>query len=806
MNIHEKASQFVAQMTLAEKASLCSGKDFWNLKGIERLGLPGIMVSDGPHGLRKEAGDPTRSDLGRSVPAVCFPTASATACSFDRGLMAEIGRAIGEECRQENVAVLLGPGMNIKRSPLCGRNFEYFSEDPFVTGEMAAAFIEGVQSQDVGTSIKHFAANNQETRRLVIDAVLDERTLREIYLAGFERAVRKAHPWTVMCAYNQVMGEFASQSKRLLTDILRGEWGFDGLVMTDWGAVVDRVRGVAAGLDLEMPHLNDVSDQQIVEAVEKGRLSLDELDAAARRVTALILRAMARTEFQYDADAHHALARRAAVQSAVLLKNEGNILPGRVHGNAAVIGAFAKQPRYQGSGSSKIAPIRLDNAFEELTKLGLEPDYADGYRMDSDEADEALIAEACQVAAGKDIVYLFAGLPDSFEAEGFDRQSMAMPDSHVRLIEALSEANPHVVVVLHGGAPMEMSWAERVPGILLMHLGGEAGGGACADLLLGRANPGGRLAESWPFTHADAPSHANFPGSPLTVEYREGLFVGYRYYDTAHKAVRYPFGHGLSYTRFDYADLHLSAAQMKDTGTLTVTCRVTNPGGRAGAEVVQLYVACKDSVIIRAAQELKGFERVWLEPGESREVRFDLSQRDFAYYNTALGGWHLESGDYVVRIGASSRDIRLAGTVNVQSTVHAELPDCRESAPGYYDLSTGAAVSDEDFAFVLGRAIPPAERQAGSRHTINSTITDIRDNWIGRRIYANFERQIAALGKENPDLQAMAEKMLPDMPVRFLSMMTKGGMSIVQVKGLVDVLNGNLVRGLPNLLKKPKKG
>ncbi len=802
MEFREQAKILVAKMTPEEKAGLLSGKNFWYTKSVPRLGLSAVMMTDGPHGLRKQETAADQLGLHQSLPAVCFPTASALACSFDRPLLYAVGQAIGEECRQENVAVLLGPGINIKRSPLCGRNFEYFSEDPLVSGELAAAFINGLQSQNVGASLKHFAVNNQEKRRMTVDAVVDQRALREIYLAGFERVVRKARPWTVMCSYNRLDGLHASQNRRLLTGILREEWGFEGLVVSDWGATVERVKALQAGLDLEMPGLNGTNGSLVLDALKRGEISQETLDAAAERVVELILRSKERQPYRYSAVEHHALARRAAAQSAVLLKNDGQILPGNLSQKAAVIGAFARYPRYQGSGSSRIAPVQVDNALDVLRGLGLDAAYAPGYRLDSDEPDEALIAEACRAATGRDIVYLFAGLLESDEAETFDRESMVMPESHVRLIEAVSQVNKHVVVILHCGAPVEMTWAERVPGILLMYLGGEAGGGACADLLLGMENPGGKLAESWPFTAADAPSHAYFPGYPLTVEYREGLFVGYRYYDTARKAVRYPFGYGLSYTRFAYSDLHLSTANMRDTEELAVTCRVTNTGSRTGSEVVQLYIAANTTVIIRAAQDLRGFEKVRLEPGESREVTFTLTGRDFAYYNTHIGGWHVESGGYEIRIGASSRDIRLAGEVCVQSSVQAPLPDLRSAAPEYYDLSQGISISDPSFRAVLGRDIPPRERKKGAPHTMYSTLPEIQDRFLGRLIWMILNHQKERELADKPELQVMAEKTIMDMPLFFLPMATSGGISIIQVQGLVELLNAHWLNGLRLTLRK----
>jgi beta-glucosidase len=802
MDTHNKARELVSQMTLAEKASLCSGKDVWHLKGIPRLGLPEVIATDGPNGLRKQEASADQMGISTSVPAVCFPSASAIACSFDRELWYEIGKAIGEACRQENVGILNGPGINIKRSPLCGRNFEYYSEDPYLSSEAAVAFINGVQSQSVGVALKHFAANNQEKRRMTVDAVMDERTFREIYLPAFEAVVKKARPWTVMASFNRIFGEQACENKRLLTDILRREWGFGGVVMSDWGAVVDRVKALKAGLDLEMPHMEDTNDQRIIQAVENGAITQEEIDATATRMTELLLTCTARQELRYDVAGHRLLARRAAAQSAVLLKNEGNILPGNAGQKAAVIGAFAKEPRHQGMGSSKVNAIKLDNAFDELKLMGLAFDYADGYRMDVHSPDEALIAEACRVAAGKEIVFIFAGLPGIYESEGVDRKSMSMPESHIALIEAVSKVNGNVVVVLHGGAPMEMNWADRVQGILLLYLGGETGGAACADLLLGKVNPGGKLAESWPFTEADSPTHDFFPGYPLTVEYREGPFVGYRYYDTARKPVRYPFGYGLSYTQFKYDNLNLSRKEMQDSDALSISFTVTNTGTCAGSEIVQFYVSCKNSAIIRPEQELKGFEKVFLAPGESRPASFALSGRDFAYYNAALADWHVESADYEVRISASSQDIRLSGLVHVNSTVRATLPDLRKTAPGYYDLAGGIKVSDTEFTSLLGRPIPPRERQKGSPHTLNSTMTDIQDKLLGRMLSGFMTRQTHKMFKDDPDFLTLVDEGLRDLPVRFLVLMSGGAVSIAQVEGLVEMLNSHYPRGLRMMVKK----
>ncbi len=808
MDIKQRAVELVSQMTTVEKASLCSGKNFWYMKGIPRLELPEIMMTDGPHGLRKQDMNTVSSDISPNVPATCFPTASASACSFDRELLREMGIAIAEECWQEEVSVLLGPGINIKRSPLCGRNFEYFSEDPLLAGEMAVGFINGLQSQNVGASIKHFAANNQEKRRMVYDAVMDERTFREIYLKGFELVVQKAKPWTVMCSYNRLFGEYASQNERLLTTILRKEWGFEGVVVSDWGATDDRVKGLKAGMDLEMPFTDGTNDGRIVAAIENGTLDPKILDTAACRLVELILRSHVNREYRYSIEKHRALGRKLASESAVLLKNENSILPGSQTARTAVVGAFAKFPRYQGTGSSKITPIMLSNPFDELRSRGLEFTYADGYRMDSDLIDEDLIKEACEVVQGRDIVYIFSGLPDAYEAESFDRESMKMPDNHVRLIEEVSKVNKHVVVILLGGAPMDLSWSSRVQGILLMYLGGEATAEACIDLLLGVKNPCGKLAETWPLVDADVPSFANFPGNPLTVEYREGIFVGYRYYDTARKTVRYPFGFGLSYTSYLYSDMQVSKVKIGENEQLSISCKVKNIGNREGKEIVQLYISRQSKKIPRPEQELKGFEKIHLMPGETKECCFQVSYADLAYYNAEKSAWMVEKGEYEIRISASSRDIRLKEILQVEAPGEVESLDLHNTLPGYFDLSQGIQISDDEFSRLLGRPLPPREREKGSRHTVNSTLADIHDRWLGRLLLKYFNNLVRRLTKDNPGMGLMAQKMMMDLPLRNLTMMSSGGLrsfSILQVEGLVDILNGYIFKGIGKMLTKPPR-
>lgn len=665
--------KIILEMTLEEKAGLCSGLDFWRLKGIERLGIPSIMVADGPHGLRKQSEGADHLALNQSVPATCFPSAAGLASTWNRELIKRVGVALGEECQAENVAVLLGPGANIKRSPLCGRNFEYFSEDPYLSSQMAASHVNGVQSQGVGASLKHFAANNQEHRRMTVDVLVDERTLREIYLASFEDAVKEAQPWTVMCAYNKVNGEFASESNYLLNDILRDEWGFEGFVVSDWGAVNERAAGLEHGLDLEMPASYGSGDKKIIDAVKNGQLAEEKLDRVAERLLKIIFKALdsKKENASYDKDMHHQLAREVGRESMVLLKNN-HILPLTKSGTIAVIGGFAQSPRYQGGGSSHTNPTRLESILEEIDAVSSENTevlYAEGYELKSDKTDEALITEAKAVAAKADTAVLFVGLPDSYESEGYDRKHLRMPDNHVKLIEAVAEVNSKLVVVLSNGAPIEMPWLDKAEAVLEAYLGGQAHGGAIADLLFGDANPSGKLAETFPKKLSDNPSFLNFPGEGDKVEYKEGIFIGYRYYDKKEIEPLFPFGHGLCYTSFEYSNLTVDAKEISDHDTVSVTLNVKNTGPAAGKEIVQLYVQDTASTVIRPEKELKGFEKVDLQPGEEKIVAFTLDKRSFAYYNVELRDWHVETGVFNLLVGKSSSDIVLSETIHVRSTV-----------------------------------------------------------------------------------------------------------------------------------------
>ncbi|MFJ7762757.1 glycoside hydrolase family 3 C-terminal domain-containing protein [Bacillus toyonensis] len=665
--------KIISEMTLEEKASLCSGLDFWNTKGIERLGIPSIMVTDGPHGLRKQAEGADHLGIYNSIPSTCFPSAVGLASTWNKDLIHEVGVALGEECQAEHVGVLLGPGANIKRSPLCGRNFEYFSEDPYLSSQMAINHVKGVQSQGIGTSLKHFAANNQEHRRMSVDAIVDERTLREIYLASFEDVIKEAQPWTVMSAYNKVNGEYASENNYLLHDILKDEWGFEGFVVSDWGAVNERVASLANGLELEMPSSFGIGEKKIIDAINCGELSVEKLDQAVERLLYIIFKAYDNQleNATYSKDTHHQLAREVASESMVMLQNEDSILPLKKEGTVAVIGEFAKQPRYQGGGSSHINPTKLESIFEELEMVSGEKTnilFAQGYDLASDDVDENLINEAKKIAESADTAVLFVGLPDRYESEGFDRKHLQMPENHVLLIEAIAEVQSNIVVVLSNGAPIEMPWIGKVKGILEGYLGGQALGGAIADLLFGDANPSGKLAETFPEVLSDNPSYLNFPGEGDKVEYKEGVFVGYRYYDAKNIEPLFPFGFGLSYSNFEYSKLSISKNEIKDTDTVSVLVNVKNTGSIAGKEIVQLYIKDVESSMIRPEKELKGFEKVELQPGEEKTVSFTLNNRSFAYYNVELKDWHVETGEFEILVGKSSREIVLQDNIFVQST------------------------------------------------------------------------------------------------------------------------------------------
>ncbi|WP_253200724.1 glycoside hydrolase family 3 C-terminal domain-containing protein [Clostridium sp. CF012] len=800
-----RAKELVKMMSLEEKASLCSGKDFWHTKGIERLGIKSMMVTDGPHGLRKQGGDSDHLGINNSVLATCFPTAVATACSFDRDLVYEMGIALGEECVQEEVAVILGPAANIKRSPLCGRNFEYFSEDPLLTGEMAAALIGGIQSKNIGTSLKHYLANNQEKARLISNSVIDERALREIYLTGFEIAIKKAEPWTLMCSYNKINDIYASGHKRFMTDIPRGEWEFEGAIMTDWGAMNDRIEGIQAGLDLEMPAFDGATDRLIVDMVLAGKLDEKLVDICAVRMTAIALQAEKTQATPYDAEAHNELARRIARESAVLLKL-GNVLPVDKNKKIALIGEFAKVPRYQGAGSSKIVPTKITSVTDAFDAENISYSYAQGYSAASDEPNEDLIRQAVRVAKEADVIFAFVGLPDSYESEGFDRSHLNMPKAQTRLIEDLVSTGKKIVAIISSGGVVDIPWRDKVDSILLMNLSGQNSGYATYDLIFGDYSPCGKLAETYPLTLTETSSIAHF-GTGGNIEYRESIYVGYRYFDKAQKQVMFPFGHGLSYTTFTYSGLKLSAKNIGDRDTLQVELVVTNTGKCAGKEIVQLYVSAPESTVYKSVRELRDFAKVELQMNESKTVEFTLERRAFAYYNVNVKDWFVESGDYKIEIGASSRDIRLNDIVAIESKQEGEIPDYRTSAPAYYNLLQQETydVPKSEFEVVLGRKVP--EERKLRPFTINSTLGDIRVHWIGRMMNKQIEKSVKKIfssGQPNSedDIVKMIDAMLVDMPLRQLGMMSQGALSVKIIEGLIDIMNGHILKGLRGLMKK----
>ena len=669
----------IAHMTLEEKAALCTGASAWSTTPVERLNLPALVVSDGPHGVRRQAN--VRALAQKSLPATCFPTASSLAATWDAGLLYEMGQALAEEAIALKVDVLLGPGANMKRSPLCGRNFEYFSEDPYLAGELVASLIKGIQSKGVGTSLKHFAANNQEFERFAISAEIDERTLREIYLPAFETAVTKAKPWTVMCAYNKINGTYASENHRLLTDILKDEWGFEGFVVSDWGAVHDRVVSLEAGLDLEMPGPKQTRVNAVIEAVRDGVLDEAVLDEAVRRIVQIVCRAAETPKGgEFDMPAHHALARKVAAEGMVLLKNNG-LLPLQNLQHVAVIGRAAREAHFQGGGSSHINPTQVDVPFNELQKQapGAEFSFAPGYPEGAN-FEQKLIDEAVVIAREADVALLYIALPTFKESEGYDRPDLELTQQQVALIQAVTAVQPNTVVILNNGAPVVVGdWIGGTAAVLEAWMMGQAGGGAIADVLFGRVNPSGKLAETYPIRLVDTPAYLGFPGENGVVRYGEGLFIGYRYYDAREVPTQFPFGYGLSYTTFAYSNPRVSAAAFKDVEGVTVSVDVTNTGQVAGKEVVQVYVHDRAARLIRPFKELKGFAKVELQPGETKTVTMPLDFRAFAYYDPAYSQWVTESGEFDILIGASATDMRATVTVTLHSTLHLPSILHRES-------------------------------------------------------------------------------------------------------------------------------
>lgn len=802
-----KHKDLISQMTLKEKASLCSGKDFWHLKSIERLGLPEIMVCDGPHGLRKQNAENKKVGIGNSYLATCFPTAVTTACSWDRDLIYKMGQALAEECLQHGVSVLLGPGVNMKRSPLCGRNFEYFSEDPELAGEMGAAFIAGVQSKGIGTSLKHFAGNSQEMKRMTSNSIIDERALREIYLRAFEKAVKKSQPWTVMNAYNLLNGTYCSENDWLQNKVLRDEWGFKGAVVSDWGAVNDRVAGLNAGNDLEMPSSGGVNDAKIVEAVKCGVIDETTLDERVDKLIDIILKGAANKKpgYKFDVKAHNLLSRQIAEQSMVLLKNDGNILPlKRVEGEyVAVIGAFADNPRYQGAGSSIINPTMIDSGRRAFNNSPISVKFADGYdRSGKRKNEDAYITEACNLAKNASKAVVFIGLTDDYESEGFDRSTMKLPDGHNRLVEAVSRVNDNVIVVLEGGSPVEMPWADDVKAILNAYLGGQSVAPAIVDVLTGKANPCGKLAETYPVCLKDTPTSFRYPDSKEDVQYRESIFIGYRYYDKVGRNVRFPFGFGLSYTSFEYSDIKLKKKNLTKGEGAKVTFTIKNTGDVAGSEIAQVYVAKPESKIFRAPKELKGFVKIHLDPGEEKKVTVELDDRAFAFWNTATEDWCVESGEYKILVGASSRDIRLEAAAKMKSEDDETIVDLRESAGVYFD-GDPARAREDDFKVIYGGEFKLAPEITSD--SLNNSIERSKDKGLAKFIYNTVDLAMKPKGGVG---SSMITNTIMQTPIRNYVSMSNGLFTEDMADGLLKVFEGKdvakgvgkIAKGVPNAL------
>ena len=777
------------ELTLEEKCALLSGAETFKTRGMPEHGIPQIWLSDGPHGLRKQAGESDHLGLNPSVPATCFPTASAVANSWDTALGEEIGAALGEEAAAQEVSVLLGPGLNMKRNPLCGRSFEYFSEDPYLAGKLAAGYIRGIQSKGAAACPKHFAVNSQETRRMASDSVVDERTLREIYLTGFEIAVKEGHPRSIMSSYNLVNGTYANENKHLLMEILRGEWGFDGAVITDWGGSNDHALGVKNGSTLEMPAPGGDSVRELLAAVESGKIAEADIDARLSELLPLVFDTKAALDAaprEFDAAAHHALARRAAEESLVLLKNEGALLPLAAGTKVAVIGDFAKNPRYQGAGSSMVNSTQVDVLLDKLIDSAVN---VIGYQQGFDrhgKPDAAMQKSACELAAQANTVVLCMGLDEIAESEGLDRSNLRLAQNQVELLQAVKAVNPKIVVVLYSGSVVETPWLDNCQALLYAALGGQAGAGAVADALTGKVNPCGKLAETWPLTYADVPSAADFATRRKTVEYREGLYIGYRYFTTAEKAVRFPFGYGMSYTTFAYSDL---AADEQG-----VSLTVTNTGSVAGTEIVQLYISKKDGQIFRPARELKGFARVTLAPGEKQRITITLDDKAFRFWNVKADRWEIEGGAYALLVGASVEDVRLCEEISVQGT--ATVHPYEDVDLGCYYKGDVLSVSDADFEKLLGHPIPDGKTKIDRNLTLGE-LNHARSplGWLVWLVLTILLDVSYKRGK--PDLNILFQY---NMPLRALAKMTNGAISMGMVDGIVMELQGFWILGLVRVM------
>lgn len=792
-----KYKELIASMTLEEKASLMSGKDFWQSQDIERLGIPSMFLADGPHGIRKQAVAADKLGLNAGVPATCFPTAATVANSWNPELGEKVGEYLGEEAITQKVNVLLGPGVNMKRNPLCGRNFEYFSEDPYLAGKMAASYIRGIQSQGISACVKHFAVNNQEQRRMSIDAIVDERTLREIYLTAFEIAVKEGKTKSIMSSYNKLNGTYTNESLHLMRDILRGEWGYRGTVITDWGGSNDRVAGLLAGNELEMPTTGGETDRDIVLAVRGGELPEEVLDECVDRLLDLIFtteEVYRRPHIDFNVEHHHRVSQKVAEESIVLLKNEDGILPLKFGKKVAVIGEFAQHARYQGAGSSIVNPTILDHTMDCFEESGIVSiGYEQGFERYG-KKNPKKIEKACALAAEADVILLYIGLDEVTEADGLDRQNMRIPDNQIDLLDALYRVNPNIVAILSCGSAVEMPWIGKVKGLLHGYLGGQAGARAILRVLSGDVNPSGKLAETYPLRYEDTPSAPYFPGNEVTAEYRESIYIGYRYFDTAQVDVLFPFGYGLSYTTFEYSDIRVS----RDG----VTFRLTNSGSTAGMEVAQLYVGCKSREIFRPAKELKGFAKVFINAGESKTVTIPFDDKTFRYFNVMTDSWEVEAAEYRIMIGASSADIRLEDTLVVEGT-GAPLPYDKDKLPSYYSGNV-RHVDAAEFEQLIGRPLPVADWDRSRPLGYNDTIEQCQyaKGAIARLAYHGivfaywFLRKIGKRSTANLIMMSIYH-----LPFRGIARMTGGAVNMPMVDGLLMMANGRFFKGLRHFLK-----
>ncbi|MBS5938223.1 glycoside hydrolase family 3 C-terminal domain-containing protein [Clostridium sp.] len=796
-----KYKELIGKMTLEEKASLMSGKDFWQTQEIEQLGIKNMFLADGPHGIRKQTAAADHLGLNPSNPATCFPTAATIANSWNKELSEKIGEYLGAEAVEEKVNVLLGPGINMKRNPLCGRNFEYFSEDPYLAGKLAAGYIRGIQSHGISACVKHFAVNNQEERRMVIDTIVDERTLREIYLTAFEIAIKEGKPKTVMSSYNKLNGTYTNEDIHLMREILRDEWGFNGCVVTDWGGCNDRVEGLIAGNELEMPTTDGETNQDIIKAIKSGRIKEEVLDECVDRLLELIFEtteALENSQIKIDNKKHHEMAQKAAEESIVLLKNEDKILPIAREKKVAVIGDFANDPRYQGAGSSVVNPTIIDSTTDSIKEFGISYiGYEPGFNRYG-KKDKKKIDNACALAKEADIVLLYIGLDEVTEAEGLDRQNMRIPQNQIDLLNELYEVNKNIIVVLSCGSAVEMPWIDKVKGLLHSYLSGQAGAKAILRVLTGEVNPSGKLAETYPLKYEDTSSFKNFPGKEVSVEYREGIYIGYRYYDTIGKKVLFPFGFGLSYTNFEYSDIKVNNDK--------VSFKIKNVGKVSGKEVAQLYVGCKSKEIFRPKKELKGFTKISLNPGEEKEVTIPFDDKTFRYFNVKTNKWEVESAEYEIMIGASSEDIRLTDTISIQGT-NVELPYNKNELKSYYSGNV-YDVNLNEFEKLLGNKVPNSKWDRTRDIGYNDTIAQCQ---YAKGLFARFAYKMIAfahcfltkIGKRETANMIMMS--VYHMPFRGVSRMTGGIVNMPMLDGILMIVNGHFFKGLSHLLKERRK-